>query len=205
MAPCTPILGNIIKEVTTTNETLEQYGKRWCPNVKDPRDKAKRLVVMALGMKYLYDNAERLGYHVSHIRNPEGRSGSRKKLNQKERQVQKIKEVITKSGEDCDYYDVEAYVDSTLTLDENMETFVNTYPEFKPDVHRHYYGVYEPTLLDLIEVASYDELIEAQDEIVNRLKELDEMATVRQPVVQRSTDSIKLSLSEDTSTAQPVA
>jgi len=142
-------------------KTLDVIGIELCSTVKDPRDKAMRLIEAHKGKEYLIENAKWLGYDTGHIRNPNG--NSRKKfsqLSEKEKQVEKIKQFIKKNGYEPDLYDVMSMVDSTLTYNENLKLIQDSFPILKPRTKWH---EYEPKLLEQIQFADYDELLSLLD------------------------------------------
>lgn len=141
-------------------KTLEQIGEELCAGVKDPRDKAMRLVEMLHGKEYLIANAKWLGYDTGHIRNPSGENRPKIiALTDKDKQVEKIKGYIRKAGYEPDLYDVTGLVDSTLNLTENWENIQNIFPIFKP----HIWHEYKPTIIEEIQFADYEDLLNILD------------------------------------------
>ncbi len=94
MVYCIPLL-EAAKKKAEEQKTLEQIGQEMCPGVKDPRDKAMRILLKAAGKQYLLDHADTLEFDINHIRNPNGNSRKNfRQMTEKEKQVYKIKHLI---------------------------------------------------------------------------------------------------------------
>ncbi len=162
-AYCPKLLAGAKKRVIE-QKSLEEIGNELCPNVKDPRGKAKRIVELVFGKPYLKKHAVRLGIDYSHNRNPNGNNRPKQigQMTEKEKQVEKIKHLIEKNGYQADLFDVSSFVDEKLTPEENLEIVEKEFPSVIP--HTRKWHETEPTTSEQVKsIVEYEELLDVLD------------------------------------------
>lgn len=76
MTYCNKLFESLDKRLDA-KKTLDAIGKELCSDVKEPREKAIRLIKAHKGDEWLIENAQWLKYDYTHIRNPTGKKGKR--------------------------------------------------------------------------------------------------------------------------------
>lgn len=76
MTYCNKLFTSLDKRLDA-KKTLDVIGEELCSDVKEPREKAIRLIKAHKGDEWLVENAQWLEYDYTHIRNPTGKKGRR--------------------------------------------------------------------------------------------------------------------------------
>lgn len=140
-------------------KSIDQIGQELCPGVKDSRDKALRLIIRFKGKQYLKDHADWLGYDVSQIHNPKGNGGRKKirQLSDKEKRVERAKNLMKIHGIEPDLYDVQELLNGGITWNENLDDLQEMFPGIKP---RRKYPEYSIDILIQIPYLEYQSLLD---------------------------------------------